>query len=388
MPDDHGTERRSRLTATGTAVAVGSIASLVFGGVTRYLEFVVLGIAGFVLLLLAYLLPRVTSAVELRRTEMPKMVQRGNLATMGLRADADGTVPPVRIVDQLAGTAVPIELPQITPRQPVEVKYRIQAVRRGVHQVGPLLEERSDPFGLVIRTTRHDVIDEMLVYPKMHRMYIATDGAMQRQRANQRPRISDDPLADFRALREYQPGDDPRLVHWASSARVGGLVVKDHFELRRAMRLVVLETLDATITATLFEEAVEIAASISANAVEDNVMAVARTRDARHPGRMEPLIDRSQVIELYTRVNRSPSASTLSASHIRPAGNIADQVFLIAGPTSPLIPAFIANPWVRSRLIVVRVSDRISDLPRLPSRTIDVRTAEDFVARWKVGSER
>jgi len=41
--------------------------------------------------------------------------------------------------------------------------------------------------------------------------------------------------------------------------------------------------------------------------------------------------------------------------------------------------------WVRHRLIIVRLSERPADLRRLPVRTIDVKNAEEFVAKWRVG---
>ncbi|MGD9703671.1 MAG: DUF58 domain-containing protein [Acidimicrobiia bacterium] len=377
---------RSRLTTSGTALVVGIVVLTAFGLLAGYTEFLVLSAAGLVLLGLALLVPRITSPIELERTDLPRLVQRGAILEIALRASADGVVPPVRVIDQLAGVAVPIDLPQISVSAPVRVRYRIQAVRRGVHEVGPILEERSDPFALAVRTTDHDVLDEVLVHPMIHRLKFPAGGARQREKSNLVPRISDDPLADFRALRDYVPGDDPRNVHWASTARTGRLVVKDHLELRRSMRLVVLETLEGTITAPIFEEAVEIAASLVVDAVDDGIMVMTRTRDAANAGRIEAVRSRKEALELFARVRRTPSTATLGADRVRPLGQDADQVFLVAGATSPLIHGFTTNPWVRHRLIIVRLSDRPGELKRLPVRTIDVRNAEEFVAKWRIGA--
>ena len=376
---------RSRLTASGTALGLGMVALTVLGAATGYSELLVLALAALLLLLIAFLVPRVTSPIQLERTDVPRLVERGSVIDIALRASADGVVPAVRIIDQLSGVAVPIDLPQITATSAVRVRYRIQAVRRGVHEIGPLLEERSDPFALAVRTTEHDVRDELLVHPVIHRLKFPAGGSRQRERSNLVPRISDDPLADFRALREYVPGDDPRNVHWASSARAGRLVVKDHLELRKSMRLVVLETLDGTITAPLFEEAVEIAASLVIDAIEEGIVVTARTRDSAHAGRIGLVRNRLEALELYARVRRTSSAATLGQERVRPLGQDADQVFLIAGAQSPLIDGFTTNIWVRHRLIVIRLSERPADLRRLPVRTIDVKSAEEFVAKWRAG---
>ena len=380
--------RKSRLTRTGSALLVGFLATLGFGLITHYREFVLLAIAGFILLVLALVMPAISSAVELQRFEVPKFVTRGTVAEVGLRASADGVVPPLRIIDQLAGIQVPIDLPQITARTSVEVRYQIQAVQRGVHQVGPVLEERMDPFGIAVRSTIHEVIDQIYVHPVVRPLNVTTDGARERQRSNMRPRISDDPLADFRALREYVPGDDPRLIHWASTARTGQLVVKDHYELRRALRMVVLETFEGSITPALFEHAVEIAASLTINAIENSILCVARTRDTRAPGSLNPVEARLAALELYTRVQRSSAAQTMGAGQIRPIGPLADQVFLVAGPSSPLIRAYSSNPWVKGRLTLIRVTDTPGKLPRSVARTLDVSSADDFVTKWKTSGRK
>jgi hypothetical protein len=84
-------------------------------------------------------------------------------------------------------------------------------------------------------------------------------------------------------------------------------------------------------------------------------------------------------------VQRTESLSTLGADRVRPLGQDIDQVFLVAGGSSPLIDGFATNVWVRHRLIVIRVSERPAELRRLPVRKIDVRNAEEFVGRWRMG---
>ena len=98
-------------------------------------------------------------------------------------------------------------------------------------------------------------------------------------------RATVDPLSGFVSLREYVPGDDPRLIHWPTTARVGTLMVREHVEVRRPEFTVVLDTAAHVATADDFEEMVDVAASIAVHALRDGLDVVVRTTDRDHPGR-------------------------------------------------------------------------------------------------------
>jgi uncharacterized protein (DUF58 family) len=108
----------------------------------------------------------------------------------------------------------------------------------------------------------------------------------------------------FHALREYQPGDDRRFIHWRSSAKTGTFMVRQFEETRRS-RLMVLLDLDAGayVDDEDFELAVSAAASLGARAIRDArsvsfvVSGAARaargeTRAAR-PGEVRPAASRT-----------------------------------------------------------------------------------------------
>ena len=46
----------------------------------------------------------------------------------------------------------------------------------------------------------------------------------------------------FHALREYQPGDDRRYIHWRSSAKAGRLLVRQFLDTRRSHVTVLVDT--------------------------------------------------------------------------------------------------------------------------------------------------
>jgi uncharacterized protein (DUF58 family) len=100
----------------------------------------------------------------------------------------------------------------------------------------------------------------------------------------------------FHALRDYVLGDEPRTVHWRSSARVGHLVVRQQVAAANSGTAVVL---DCDITAygqddqfgtgwesDRFEAAVEVAASLIVAETERNERAhlIRTTRDASPTG--------------------------------------------------------------------------------------------------------
>ena len=68
----------------------------------------------------------------------------------------------------------------------------------------------------------------------------------------------------FHSLREYTLGDDIRRVHWRSSARTGTLMVKEHVDTSLPSTVVILDTCAAHYVDDLFEDAVDVAASVVA----------------------------------------------------------------------------------------------------------------------------
>ncbi|MFC8600222.1 DUF58 domain-containing protein [Isoptericola sp. NPDC057191] len=105
----------------------------------------------------------------------------------------------------------------------IAVSYALTPSRRGRWPLGPLLTTRTDAFGLVRTTQPLGVATKVAVWPRTVELPTRTRvlGEVDRAATGARYASTDDSV-----LREYVPGDDPRRVHWAGSARQGRLMVR------------------------------------------------------------------------------------------------------------------------------------------------------------------
>jgi len=97
--------------------------------------------------------------------------------------------------------------------------------RRGRQRLPGLRVVTRFPFGLFVKTGRHLLDEEIVVFPAVGPI----DAARRRELAGggSRPLRRRGRGHDLYNLRDYRPGDDRRLIHWRSSARTGTLTVRE-----------------------------------------------------------------------------------------------------------------------------------------------------------------
>ncbi|HKJ92366.1 MAG TPA: DUF58 domain-containing protein [Longimicrobiales bacterium] len=101
--------------------------------------------------------------------------------------------------------------------------------RRGVYRLEAVTLATSFPFGLFIKTRDVDVRGEVVVWPRRDRpVREPATGGRKARRHGQLAGEAAGSRGEFRGLREYRPGDDPRDVHWRSSARLGLPLVREY----------------------------------------------------------------------------------------------------------------------------------------------------------------
>jgi uncharacterized protein (DUF58 family) len=162
------------------------------------------------------------------------------------------------------------EVPALAAGASHDEVFIVPTIRRSVIAIGPARAVRSDPLGLLRRDAVEQTAAELFVHPLITPLESLAAG-LQRDLEGQVTRdLSSSDLA-FHALRDYQPGDDRRHVHWRSTAKIGRLVVRQYQDTRRLrLTLVVDGATGSYQTEEEFELAMSVAGSICARAARDS----------------------------------------------------------------------------------------------------------------------
>jgi uncharacterized protein (DUF58 family) len=123
---------------------------------------------------------------------------------------------------------------RVPPRGRRTAHYRLNLMRRGRYSVGPTLVATRFPLGIIERGLLLDVHDDILVFPRIGNLLPRWKRTMwQAAQLVQRPQPRSGTFDDeFHRLREYRHGDNPRAIHWRSSAKNNELMVREYHQDR------------------------------------------------------------------------------------------------------------------------------------------------------------
>ena len=97
--------------------------------------------------------------------------------------------------------------------------------RRGRHRLAGVRVTTRFPFGLFLKAGRPMLSSEVVVYPAV--APVAPEMLRQLGDAGHAPTRRRGRGTDLYNLRGYRAGDDPRLIHWRSSAKTPALMVRE-----------------------------------------------------------------------------------------------------------------------------------------------------------------
>ena len=168
-------------------------------------------------------------------------------------------------------------------------------VRRGIYPLRTVTLSTCFPFGMFLKQRDIDLPGEVVVWPRSDRNVRApSPGGGRVPRVGATAKGAAGHRGEYRTLRPYRPGDDPKDMSWKAFARSGEPVIREYERDGADTRLICLVTRAEPGDAA--EVAVEVAASLAASAVAEARPFALVTTDAiidpaQGPGQLERVLD-------------------------------------------------------------------------------------------------
>ena len=157
-----------------------------------------------------------------------------------------------------------IALPELLASQETEIVSEVVPLRRGLLQFKKLTIACPDPLGFVNRCVTLALPQAVLILPKRYQIpAVELPGRRRHQSGGLALAASVGDSEEFRALREYRPGDSPRKIHWKSWAKTGKPIIKEEQAEYSVRHALILDTFQPEAYSEVMEEAVAIAASFA-----------------------------------------------------------------------------------------------------------------------------
>lgn len=246
--------------SVSAALVAGVVASAVFGWIEGFIV-AVMGLVGLAVAIASVASPSPLS-VSLRMASdriVAGQVAVGRVRVLNESARRSGATLVEVTIGRGSGEFM---VPPIAGNGTWNEAFSVMTKRRGVITVGPARTVRMDGLGLLRRVREWDEPILVHVHPPTVRFsFDATGMQMDVEGVASEKLTSSD--VSFHALRDYEPGDDRRSVHWPSTARYGRLIVRQFEETHRSHHMVVLDTRIDSWDRRSFETAVSVAASLA-----------------------------------------------------------------------------------------------------------------------------
>jgi hypothetical protein len=313
-------------TPFGRAVAAFALASWVVAWRLHWVEFATLTAGCVFALAIAslFMLGRDRIAVSIRLD--PPRVVAGQTAGASIEAtnDTGRRILPFRLEAPAGALIVQSDVPSLRVGGKHREEFALPTSRRAVIRIGPVSSVRGDPLGLMRREVAWTGSTDLFVHPRTVPLSGIASGWIRDLEGLSTNDVSASDV-ELHTLREYQPGDDRRHVHWRTSVRVGALMVRQFIDTRRWHLAIVISTTRREYrSADEFELAVSVAASLGARALRDRqaVSCVAGPHDLPAPNG-SLLLDGLSGVELGSTSHTVAETAISSQEHFRDVSVVA-----------------------------------------------------------------
>jgi uncharacterized protein (DUF58 family) len=203
-------------------------------------------------------------------------------------------------------------LVKLEPQRREAWRYTLTFPRRGRHVLPGLRLSTRFPFGLFAKASRPMLAEPLVVFPALHPL--SPEEVPAALDPGWRDRNRRGHGASLRNLRPYRPGDDPRLLHWKTSARAGDLMVKELEDEERPRVSLVVEDPAPGTSPDLVETNMSYAASLAALAIRRGaevqlVTAGGATALGQGPAHLDRILERLALYEAPMAPRPAPASS-------------------------------------------------------------------------------
>jgi uncharacterized protein (DUF58 family) len=376
------------VTLFGLGALVGGIVALIMGLSLDWLSFDLLGLGLLAVVVLGFGAVARPSRLVIDREIQPPRVPKGSPAIAFLTFANRGRRPvPVTVATQPFGNQrVRTVIPRLRGGERGTRAYRLPTRQRGIFDVEPVEVTRRDPFELYRRSRKHAHVERIWVYPRILGFRTLPTG---QTRHLEGPSSDTSPQGNitFHRLREYEPGDDLRLVHWRSSARAGTLLVKHNVDTSQPYTVVIFDQRPSLYTEDSFEQAVDVTASVLVASAVNKAPVELRLTDGTVIGGPRAR-DVTTLIDHLTGVHAHPGGELQSQLLTLRRTRGGTSLIVITGELDPGELPYVAALRRRfDRLVVVSVDPEHRQGPALDFpgvRIIVGKDADEVCAAWNL----
>jgi uncharacterized protein (DUF58 family) len=245
----------------------GGLLTIAVGRLFGLFELFIMGTALITCVVVALLLVTTQKPnIEITRAVDPTDPEAGQVIQVELSLLTGSRIPACDVHEATEeGGRVDISLAPLPSGQVARANYKIATSRRGTLILGPAIVEVADPLGLSRRSKKLGQATEVTVFPQTVDINLPDPktGAGELVEAIKRAIRHQPTSSEFRSMREYSQGDDPRRINWKVSAKREDLVVNEYETEIAIDTLITLDTRTHSYSAEGFERAVSVAASFA-----------------------------------------------------------------------------------------------------------------------------
>jgi uncharacterized protein (DUF58 family) len=293
-------ERRFGITPAGVVLIALVLPGFALGRALGSAPVFLLVYGALLLLALSRLLARRRLDLVAERSTLPTRMRAGQSVEVQLSITSSRRLSTLVFEEELPDAPVRIPVSSLPPGESLEQGYRFTAKRRGVFEIGPLVAEWSDPFGLTRRRVVVTPAQTVIVHPNTESVQDRITSREWEDPPIRPPQSKPWPSGfEFYGMRDYVNGDDPRRIIWTASAKTDDRYLVRESEQGITDRVsLMLDTDSEEHTDDTFENAIRVVASLGVKHLADGFSVSLEANGARlaaslrGPSARIPLLDR------------------------------------------------------------------------------------------------